>query len=134
MLPSKRCILTDSDTSVWKMWVWRNNFRLGSYTISQESLLTEQVDFKNISKVNNLNFSMELPDTNPNTVPNINLDKHIYILYSITILIALVILIIIILNIKKYICVDSQNNKVGRLNRKVNINLSIILKEIKSLF
>ena len=82
------------------------------------------MDLTNISQLNNLNISLELPDTNPKTVPYMNFHKHIYILYSITTFIALLIFIIIILNIKKYICVDSQNNKVGRLNRKVNNNLA----------
>ena len=67
---------------------------------------------------------MEHPDINPITVPNFNIDKHIYILYSISISIAVIILILIILKIKKYIFVDSQNNKVGRLYRKVNNNLA----------
>ena len=59
-----------------------------------------------------------------------NYYKHIYILYSITIFIAVLIFIIIILKIKKYICVDSKDNKVVSLNRKLHIN-NDIPKEVK---
>ena len=68
---------------------------------------------------------MEHSDINPINVPNFNIDKHIYILYSISISIAVIILILIILKLKKYIFVDSQNIKVGSVTRKAYIDNEI---------
>ena len=92
--------------------------------------MTEQVELTNISHFNNSNISLELPNTNQKSVPYLNYNKHIYILYSITTFIAALIFIIIIFKIKKHICVDSKDNKVVSLNRKLHIN-NDIPKEVK---
>ena len=86
----------------------------------------------NISHLNNLNISFEIPNTNQQTELYMDYNKQIYILYSLTTFIAVSIFIIIIWKIKKHICVDRNlDNKVVSLTRNSQIN-NDIPKDVKS--
>ena len=85
----------------------------------------------NLTHLNNLNITFDIPKTNQPTELYMDYNKQIYILYSLITFLAVSIFITIIWKIKKHICVDRNlDNKVVSLTRNSQIN-NDIPKDVK---